>query len=67
MPDAAMFLPSQPPNGERGLIAELRRTMGRLDLALGLIREALVLVDAGGHVELFGHHIVRHGWVGVGG
>ena len=51
MPDAAMFLPSQPPpNGERGLIAELRRTMGRLDLALGLIREALVLVDAGGHV-----------------
>lgn len=50
MPDPAAFPPGQPPEGERGLIAELRRTLGRLDSALGQIRESLVLVDATGQV-----------------
>jgi diguanylate cyclase (GGDEF)-like protein len=50
MPDPAARPPGQPPEGERGLVAELRRTLGRLDSALGQIREALVLVDAAGQV-----------------
>lgn len=50
MPDPPPLQPSQPPEGERGLVAELRRTLGRLDSALSQIREALVLVDAEGQV-----------------
>jgi len=50
MPDPAAHPPGQLPDGERGLVAELRRTLGRLDSALGQIREALVLVDAAGQV-----------------
>lgn len=50
MPDTPPLPPSHPPEGEQGLVAELRRTLGRLDSALGQIREALVLVDAAGQV-----------------
>lgn len=50
MPDTPPLHPSDRLEGERGLVAELRRTLGRLDSALGQIREALVLVDAGGLV-----------------
>ena len=50
MPDAPSLPPSHPPEEERGLVAELRRTLGRLDSALGQIREALVLVDSAGQV-----------------
>ena len=38
------------PNDETTLVVELRRTLGRLDSALGQIREGLVLVNAIGQV-----------------
>ncbi|MCP9777602.1 bifunctional diguanylate cyclase/phosphodiesterase [Cyanobium sp. Tous-M-B4] len=38
------------PNTETGLVLELRRTLGRLDSALGQISEGLVLVNAIGQV-----------------
>ena len=50
MPESPSLPPSHPPEGELELVAELRRTLGRLDSALGQIREALVLVDAAGQV-----------------
>ena len=37
-------------NAETGLVLELRRTLGRLDSALGQISEGLVLVNASGQV-----------------
>ena len=38
------------PNDETALVVELRRTLGRLDSALGQISEGLVLVNAIGQV-----------------
>jgi diguanylate cyclase len=38
------------PNAETALVLELRRTLGRLDSALGQISEGLVLVNASGQV-----------------
>ena len=38
------------PNAETSLVLELRRTLGRLDSALGQISEGLVLVNASGQV-----------------
>jgi PAS domain-containing protein len=38
------------PNAETALVVELRRTLGRLDSALGQISEGLVLVNAIGQV-----------------
>jgi PAS domain-containing protein len=38
------------PNDETTLVVELRRTLGRLDSALGQISEGLVLVNAIGQV-----------------